>query len=166
MDLATLNARIRDRISIEWLTPSQQEIWNELMRFDGPPHRVVNIYGGPGVGKSFLGWLLERERLATYGVWHDPPRPVHPRLILDNARSDHESVRDIRPLVDKLKIQQIILLSRRRAEESAMPVFELRASPDDLEVFRANLYRYLHISLHEENHQNFSSALESLTMEE
>lgn len=166
MDLFTLNARIRDRITIDWLTPSQLAVWNDLMRFDGPPHRVINIYGSPGVGKTFLGWLLERERLATYGDWHEPPRPIHPRLVLDNARSDHASVRDIRPLVDKWRVHQIIILSRRRAEEPAMPAFELRVDSDDFDAFRANLYRHLRISIPDAEHLDFSSALESLTLEE
>ncbi len=61
MSLATLEQRIRDRLTPEWLTPSQQRVWEQLHRFHGPPHRVVNVYGPPGVGKSFLGWLMQRE---------------------------------------------------------------------------------------------------------
>ncbi len=56
----TLEARIRDRLDIEWLTPSQKAVWEAVQRFDGPPHRVINIYGAEGTGKTFLGWLLER----------------------------------------------------------------------------------------------------------
>jgi hypothetical protein len=163
MDLTTLNARIRDRISMDWLTPSQHALWEQLMCFDGPPHRVVNVYGGSGVGKTFMGWLLERERLATYSTWNQRPQPVHPRLILDNAATNHSDVRNIRPLVDQLRIQQIILLSRRRADEPAMPAFELRITQEDLEHFYANLYRHLRLTVPEAHYHNYKVALASLS---
>jgi hypothetical protein len=163
MDLMSLNARIRDRISPDWLTPSQQAIWEQLKRFDGPPHRVINIYGGNGVGKTFMGWLLERERLATYGIWHQRPQPVHPRLILDNALTSHSEVRNIRPLVDQLDIQQIILLSRHRADEPAMPAFELRITQEDLKHFYINLYRYLRLTVPEAHYHNYTMALAALS---
>jgi len=163
MDLMNLNARIRDRISPDWLTPSQQDLWAQLLRFDGPPHRVINIYGGNGVGKTFVGWLLERERLATYGTWHQRPQPIHPRLILDNALTGYSAVRDIRPLVDQLGIQQIILLSRRRADEPAMPAFELRITQEDFEHFYANLYRHLRLTVPEAHYHNYTMALAALS---
>ena len=53
-----------------------------------PPHRIVNVYGSPGSGKSFLGWLMERERYATYCLWSQQRQPAHPRLALDNAYTD------------------------------------------------------------------------------
>lgn len=139
----SLNARIRDHLTLDWLTPSEQTIWDELHRFDGPPHRIVNVYGAPGSGKTFLGWLMQREGYATYGVWSRRPLPIHARLVLDNATTDQAATRAIRPLVDELGISQIILLSRRPVDEAAMPKFELQVTPDDLEHLRGNLYRYL-----------------------
>lgn len=143
LTLDGLNARIRDHLSPDWLTPSEQAIWDTLHRFDGPPHRIVNIYGPPGSGKTFLGWLMQREGYATYGVWSRPPQPVHTRLVLDNAATDQAATRAIRPQIDQLGISQIILLSRRPVDEKAMPRFELQVTPDDLEQLRGNLYRYL-----------------------
>lgn len=161
-DVKSLSARIRDRVSLDWLTPSEQMVWEQLLRFNGPPHRVVNIFGLEGVGKSFLGWLLEREQLATYSMWHHPPRPVHPRIVLDNARTERQEVRGIRPLVDKLGLQQIILLSRRRVDEEFMPAFELRVTNDDIEHFAATLYRYLGVMIEESDYPNYHAALASL----
>ena len=89
--------RLRDRISVEWLTPSQQRVWDDIHRFDGPPHLVVNIFGAEGSGKTFLGWLMERERYATYGEWAVPSQPVLPRLVLDNAATDRLAARVARP---------------------------------------------------------------------
>lgn len=147
LTLDSLNARIRDHLSLDWLTPSERAIWDEIHRFDGPPHRIVNVHGAPGSGKTFLGWLMHREGYATYGVWSRRPKPVHARLVLDNATSDQIATRAIRPLVDELGISQIILLSRRPVAEEAMPKFELQVTPDDLEYLRGNLYRHLNYIL-------------------
>lgn len=163
MRLTALEQRIRDRLSPEWLTPSQQRVWAQLHRFHGPPHRVVNVFGPPGSGKTFLGWLMHREGYATYETWSGDRRPIHPRLILDNARADRTSARSIRPLVDKLNILQIVLLSRQRVDEPDMPAFGLNVTEDDLDHFRANLFRHLHITLPatEFSYSNYREALES-----
>jgi len=159
----SLNARIRDRLSLEWLTPSQAQVWEALHRFDGPPHRVINVYGAEGTGKTFLAWLLEREGYATYGLWSKRPRPVLPRLSLDNAPSDRLAARDIRPLVDQLGLEQILLFSRVKVDEAFMPALELVVSPDDLECLRGNLFRHLRITLPDGDHRDYKEALERLT---
>jgi hypothetical protein len=163
MTLEALQQRIRDRLSPEWLTPSERRVWEQVLRFHGPPHRVINVYGPRGSGKSFLGWLMQREGHATYGQWVGERRPVHPRLTLDNAPSDRASARSVRPLVDTLSIQQIILLSRQRVDEPSMPAFALEVTEDDLEHLRANLYRHLNITIPyvESGYSNYREALEA-----
>ena len=93
--LDSINARIRDRADISWLTPSQKVVWNSIIEFDGPPHRVINIYGGEGTGKTFLGWIMERENYATYMNWSETPKPQFPRLVVDEAKYDRTSTREI-----------------------------------------------------------------------
>jgi hypothetical protein len=158
----SLNVRIRDRLSQDWLTSSQRLVWQAIRSFDGPVHRVINIYGAEGTGKTFLGWLLEREQYSSYAIWSEIPKPVLPRLTLDDAIPDRLETRAMRPLVDKLGIKQIILLSRSRVDEPDMPAFELHVTEDDLERFRANLYRYLSQVLPEGNFRNYKSGLEML----
>jgi len=158
-----LEARIRDRLDVTWLTPSQKVVWEAIQHFNGPPHRVINIYGAEGTGKTFIGWLLERMNHSTYHVWLDVQRPLLPRLTLDDVFPDRMTARDLRPLVDKYGIQQIILLSRMRVNERAMPTFELHVTDDDLESFRANLYRHLQIILPESDYRNYKAALETLS---
>ncbi len=163
MTLAALQQRIRDRLSPEWLTPSQQQVWKRLHRFHGSPHRVVNVYGPRGSGKSFLGWLMHREGHATYTKWSDERRPIHPRLVLDNAPADRANARSVRPLVDELDIRQIILLSRLRVDEPDMPAFALAVTEHDLDHFRANLYRHLNIVIPpaQPDYRSFREALEA-----
>lgn len=157
-----LEARIRDRLDVKWLTPSQKTVWEAIQHFDGFPHRVINIYGTEGTGKTFMGWFLERMNHSTYRVWPDIQKPLLPRLTLDDVLSDRTTTREIRPLVDTYGIQQIILLSRMRVDERAMPTFELQVTEDDLANFRANLYRHLQITILEEDYRNYKAALEAL----
>lgn len=161
-----LNQRIRARLTTDWLTPSQRVVWEGLRRFDAAPHRVVCVYGAEGTGKTFLGWLLEREGYATYALWStSPPSPVLPRLTLDNARTQREATRGLRPLVDNYGIQQIILLARQRVDEPALPAFELRVTGDDLDHFRANLFRHLRMSIPDGSYHNYTAALAAVRQE-
>ncbi|MBP7962078.1 MAG: hypothetical protein KBG20_01195 [Caldilineaceae bacterium] len=162
MDQHTLEARIRDRIEDDWLTPSQLQAWQFLQRFDGTPNRVVNIYGTEGSGKSFLAWFLERKGHAIHSDWDRRTPPTLPRMVLDNAPTDRSSARSIRPLVDALGLQQIILISRRRVDEAAMPAFELEVTNDDIEHFAANLYRHFGIVMPEIIYPNFKLILSEL----
>jgi hypothetical protein len=163
MNSKVLDERIRDRLSIDWLTPSQKDVWDLLHRFDGPPHRVVNVYGPPGSGKSFLGWLMQREGYATYATWSKRPTPVLPRLTLDNAATDRAATRAVRPLLEQLGVRQIVLLSRLRVDEPDMPAFELRITPDDLDCLRGNLYRFLAIEGPEvRDLRNYHEAIDAL----
>jgi len=158
-NLESISARIRDRASIDWMTPSQKAVWNFVNEFDGPPHRVINIYGFEGTGKTFLGWLMERERYATYMLWSHTPKPQFPRLVIDNARTDRASTRDMRPMVDDLNLKQIILLSRTRIDEPSLPAFELRVMDEDIEAIKANLYRHLRITAPEGSFRNYKLLL-------
>jgi hypothetical protein len=158
-NLDAVNARIRDRATIDWFTPSQRAVWNLIKEFDGPPHRVINVYGGEGTGKTFLGWILEREHYATYMIWRDTPQPQFPRLVIDDAKHDRTSTRDIRPMTDALGLKQIILLTRIRIDEPSVPAFELRVLDEDIESIKANLFRYLHITTQEGSFRNYKSLL-------
>jgi len=157
-----INARIRDRLSVSWLTPSEAAIWNQIQNFDGPPYRVINIYGAEGTGKTFLAWVMEREKYASYSIWGVNIIPTLPRLMVDDAPSGKSLTREFRPLVDKLGIKQVILFTRTRVDERAMPVFELKVDDQDMEHFRANLFRHLRLSMPEGTYRNYKSILTKL----
>ncbi len=158
-NLEAISARIRDRADINWLTPSQKVVWNSIKEFDGPPHRVINIYGGEGIGKTFLGWIMERENYATYMVWGETPKPHFPRLVVDEAKYDRASTREIRPMIDNLNLKQIILLSRIRTDEPSVPAFELRVTEEDIASLKASLYRHLRVTTQEGAFRNYKMLL-------
>jgi hypothetical protein len=144
-NLVNLNARIRDRLTEEWLTPSERSAWTWVKRLDAPPHRVINVYGGEGTGKTFLGWLMERQNYASYASFGGSFAPTLPRMVVDDAPVDRSTTREFQTMVDSLKIKQIILLTRSRVDEPAMPAFDLKVESEDIERFRANLYRYINL---------------------
>src|SRR5947209_20167673 len=113
----SLQSRIYDRANASWFTPSQKLVWELLQRFDGPPYRVINVYGTEGTGKTFLGKVMERLGYATYFVWPDIQQPLLSRLTLDDILPSRASTRNVRPLVDRYHIRQIILLSSVRVDE-------------------------------------------------
>jgi hypothetical protein len=61
--------------------------------------------------------------------------------------------------VERLGIKQVILLTRFRVDEKAMPAFELQVTDEDLAVCRANLFRYLRIVVPEEAQRNYKTLL-------
>lgn len=56
---------IKAACTIDWLTPSQAQTWRELQA-----HltlgEVINLHGPIGSGKTFLAWLLIKQRNAVY----------------------------------------------------------------------------------------------------
>jgi len=147
--LANLNARIRDRLTEDWLTPSEKAAWAWVKRLDAPPHRVINLYGSEGTGKTFLGWLMERQNYASYASFGGPFTPTLPRMVVDDTPADRPNTREFQTMVDNLKIKQIIILTRSRVDEPAMPAFALNVESEDIECFRANLYRYMNLTVPE-----------------
>jgi len=158
-NFSTFNSRLRDRLSISWLTPSEAAVWDQIQQFDAPPHRVINVYGAEGTGKTFLGWVMEREKYASYSIWGENVTPTLSRLVVDDAPFDKTSSREFRPMVERLGIKQIILLTRVRVDERAMPAFELKVDDQDLEHFGANLFRHLHLTMPEGAFRNYKSVV-------
>lgn len=161
-NLSSLNTRIHDRLTIDWLTPSEYAVWDQIQRFDPPPHRVINVYGAEGTGKTFLGWIMERERYASYSTWGGTMNPTLPRLIVDDAPMDKPTSRGFRPMVEQLGVKQIILLTRSRVDEPALPAFELKVDDQDLEHFGAMLFRHLRLTMPDGNFRNYKSVIEAL----
>ena len=104
---------------------------------------MINIYGAEGTGKTFLAWVMEREKYASYSIWGEKVMPTLPRLIVDDAPSDKTSSREFRPMVERLGIKQIILLTRARVDERAMPAFELKVDDQDLGAFWSQSFQIL-----------------------
>jgi hypothetical protein len=129
-----------------WLTPSQTTVYQELIPFLDEFHRVVNLYGPQGVGKTFVAHILCKEDLTDYVPSPDLIHPADRPLVIDNAPFERTAVRSMRNQMRRHDLRQVILVSRYRAED-AIPSFALNVTPDDIRCFRATLFRHLDLRL-------------------
>jgi hypothetical protein len=140
--------RIKALSDASWFFPSQAAVYQELLPFLGGLHRVVNLYGLQGVGKTFLTHILCKENRVDYVSSPDLIHPADRPLVIDNGPFERTAVRGMRNQMRKFDLQQIILVTRYRVEDS-VPAFALSLTPDDVRCFRANLFRYLDLRLPE-----------------
>ena len=131
-----------------WLFPSQAAVCQELLPFLGGLHRVVNLYGLQGVGKTFLAHILCKENRVEYITSPDRLRPAARPLVVDNAPFERTAVRGMRNQVRRFDLQQVVLITRYRVEDN-IPAFGLSLTQDDVRCFRANLFRHLDLRLPE-----------------
>lgn len=138
--------KIKTLSDASWLIPSQAAIYQELLPFLGRLHRVVNLYGPQGVGKTFLAHILHKEDRVDYVVSPDLVRSASHPLVIDNAPFERTAVRGMRNQARKFDLQQVILITRYRVEDT-IPAFALNVTPDDILCFRANLFRQFDLRL-------------------
>lgn len=146
------------RISIEneikqlsdksWLTPSQACLFDAVTPFIGGIERVLNIYGPQGGGKTLIAHILFKANLTAYVTSLDQMCKSSLPLVIDNAPFERTEVRGIRNQMRKYGLQQVILISRYRAED-AIPSFGLNLNLDDIRFFRATLFRLFDLHLPE-----------------
>jgi len=140
--------RIKALADASWFFPSQAAVYQELLPFLGGLHRVVNVYGLQGVGKTFLAHVLGKENRVEYVSSPDLLRPADRPLVVDNAPFERTAVRGMRNQMRRFDLQQVILVTRYRVEDS-IPAFALTLTADDVRCFRANLFRHLELRLPE-----------------
>lgn len=138
----TLN-RIRQSMKPDWMTPSQRiayDLLRERLRFLDE----VNLWGGPGVGKTFLGWVLHIQGLAIYmpllaRVEEEPVLPL-PRttVVVDNLGWRRGEVRQALHLCRSKGYEKVILITSEPAQEQ-MAIVELQLTEEDIEKAKANL---------------------------
>ena len=132
--------RIKKNFSKDWLTPSQMQAFEELKTFLSPPHRVINIFGEKGAGKTFLGWILQKEGLGAYIPSYEDLVENQRSIILDNYSNRRKLVRRIRNDLEMKNIENIIILTKHAAEDD-IPCIGVGLTEDDIKLARANLYR-------------------------
>ncbi|MBN1891044.1 MAG: hypothetical protein JW850_23815 [Thermoflexales bacterium] len=138
--------QIKAQSDASWFFPSQVVAYQELLPFLGGLHRVVNLYGAQGVGKTFLAHTLCKENRIDYVSSPDLIRSASHPLAIDNAPFDRTAVRGMRNQARKFDLRQVILITRYRVEDT-IPSFALSLTPEDIRCFRATLFRSLDLRL-------------------
>lgn len=143
-----LENRIKAEATRSWCFPSQAKVYAEVTPFLGGIQRVLNVYGLQGTGKTFLAHIMAKEGICDYVPSPDELVHTERTLIVDNAPFERTLARDLRSKMRKLELGQLLLITRFRIED-ALPAFELPLTPEDLEVFRATLFRAFDLRLPE-----------------
>jgi hypothetical protein len=140
--------RIKVLADAPWFFPSQAAVYQELLPFLGRLHRIINLYGLQGAGKTFLAHVLCKENRVEYVSSPELLRSVGRPLAVDNASFERTAVRGMRNQMRRFDLQQVILVTRYRVEDS-VPAFALTLMREDVHCFRANLFRHLDLRLPE-----------------
>lgn len=133
--------RIRQSADYTWLTPSQQRAQNailERLKFLDE----VNLWGRPGTGKTFLGWMLQRQRWADYVPVAEQigQAGLLRTIVVDNAGWKRREVRDILHLARRYGYNRVILITQEPVQEQ-MATVELLLNQEDIDKAIANLRR-------------------------
>lgn len=140
MDYQDLTNRIKTNFSAEWLTPSQNQIFTKILE-GYKAHKIVNIFGKPGVGKTFLGWNLNRVLASTYtkDIKVDNLCSI---VILDDYSHTKNEIRQLLPIMQFQKISKIILITNMKALDDVVSL-ELKFNEDDKMKFKSNIFKNL-----------------------
>jgi hypothetical protein len=134
----TLN-RIRQRVSVDWLTPNQRTAY-ERLREQLEFLDEVNLWGAHGTGKTFIGWVLDRQGLAAYAARSESVEPasVTRVVLVDNSDWRRRAVRDALHRCREYGYGKVVLISTEPVQEQMASV-ELRLTADDLQAVAENL---------------------------
>lgn len=136
---------VKANLNEMWLTDSQLDVWSKINKFLEPPFYVINIFGETGSGKTFIGWLLEKQKQARYVNTEDiswENLKDSNLIIVDGYDPSRRSVRSLRGLLLQWNIEQAIILTQRKAQDD-IPCIHLNVTRKDIQIVKATLYREL-----------------------
>jgi len=134
--------QIKEKSTSDWLTHSQRDIFSQLSsRYQ--THKVINLYGSEGVGKTFVSWICHKELNFLHTMDISDVRNVN-TVVLDNFGNSRSQARSLRPLMKQNGIGRVIVLTRQRVPDDIVHL-ELELDEDDVKEFCHNLYMQFNI---------------------
>ncbi len=136
--------RIRKNQNVDWLTLSQKaafDLIRERLKFLDE----VNVYGNHGVGKTFLGWVLQAQGLADYAPRLEDVKPsfLNRTIVVDNLGWRRSEAREALHHCRNLGYRQVILITEESVQEQ-MTTVKLTLTEADIEKAIGNL-RNIHV---------------------
>jgi hypothetical protein len=128
--------------SIDWLTVNQGKVYKQLKNWMlRPGLAFIYLYGPHGVGKTFIGWLLDKEGITKYFVDLNSCREntlMYIPVFADNVGADKVEFRRAMRLLEVLGIKKAILVGLYPIEEDT-PKIQLTLNTDDLNQAQGKL---------------------------
>ncbi len=96
--LLRLLNRLKSEARLGILTDTQKLAYDEVVRLWQFP-RHVNLYGGPGVGKTMVGWAMSHKLDATFfanlELFRENKEYPLPKIVVDNNHCESKAMRAI-----------------------------------------------------------------------
>jgi len=147
---ADLINRLKSKSDKNWLTKSQMHAFETIKKSTN--HRVINIFGKEGVGKTFLGWVLEKENIAKYFVDRDSMEKIDNSVItIDNFPPDRDAHRNFRRKMGMRGIEKAILITKPFAIPDDVKKVELNFDDEDRRKFKSNCSKNLRVQFRDES---------------
>ena len=147
MDYYTLTNKIKGHFTRDWLTPSQSFVFDEIEnKYDS--QKFINVYGSPGVGKTFLAWNFEKELGAKY-IKSLSEIESSSVLVIDDYQHARRSIRDLIQEVFFHDVNKVIILTEKKAEDDITKI-ELSLVEDDKSKFKNNLWKEFNFNFRNE----------------
>ena len=137
MNYIELTNNIKENYTVDWLTPSQAQLYEKLTK-KFKVHKIINIYGSIGVGKTFLGWNLADYFDGNYAQKIESLESNNIN-ILDNCSNNRNFVRSLLPIMVQKSIKKIFVITDNQVRDDYVS-FELKLSNEDKKVFKHNLW--------------------------
>ena len=134
---------LKSQCDKSWLTPSQRSIFDKLAS-GFTTQRVVNVYGAEGTGKTFLGWVLEKEGIGRYFLNVENLRQYNPDsermvAVIDNFPADRKAHRDFRSKMLDMGVERSVVLTQFAIPDD-IPKLLLEFREEDRNQFKHTCY--------------------------
>lgn len=141
--LLIVHNRLKAQAGVNRLTGHQRKAYDVILNQWQFPGRL-HLYGSPGSGKTYLGWVVAERHGARFLV--EPGQlgeltaiqPGQP-IIIDNVNPDSYALRQLLATFDLHNLHKILVISHLPST-NILPVIALGSPvPEDLEQVRRNL---------------------------
>jgi len=136
--------KIKKEFSYNWLTDSQIEVFERIRDYLSYPGSVTGfLYGISGSGKTFTGWMLEKEKLLEYIP--DGPKEKYELsssikgVVIDNIDWNRYTLRNIIKDLALSNINRYLLIGKYAPDEKLLKEFPLNLTEEDIIKVKENI---------------------------
>jgi hypothetical protein len=138
--------QLKQQCDKSWLTPSQMGIFKKITT-GLKNHRIINIYSIGGCGKTFLGWVLEKEKFGKYFINFEAINGDNLGIIIvDNFPPGRENHRKFRSEMGKFGISKAIVITQYAIPDD-IPSIQLQFNEEDRNFFKHICYDKLRLQI-------------------